>query len=323
MNMDPYLSLQVNSLAQGMALLGPVARTVLHDLNAEAELKALAVRLGASPDVPEERRVTDLGRVLSIAQSAQLSLTLVENELPEALKGLRAEALRSLLSGIADRVGGEIRRPLRDRTWGLYVIIDPQATGGREPLEVAKAAIRGGARMLQLRGKTQDKGDLLPLARALRDLCEETEVVYIMNDHADLARAVGADGLHVGQHDLPIGDARLALEPGQIVGRSNATLEEALESHEQGADYIAVGTIYPTSTKDETRPAGLETLKRVREALEAPLVAIGGINHDNVAAVVEAGADAVSVISAVSLAPDPEEAARGLVERIRTAGGRA
>jgi thiamine-phosphate diphosphorylase len=322
--MDPYLSIQVNSLAQGMTLLGPVARMTLHDLNAEAELKALAVRLGASPDVPEERRVTDPRVALSIAQSAQLSLTLIEHELPEALKGLRAGALCSLLNGIADRLGGEIRRPLRERTWGLYVIIDPQATAGREPLDVARAAIRGGARMLQLRGKVQDKGDLLPLANALKDLCEANEVVYIMNDHADLARAVEADGLHVGQSDLPVRSARLALEPWQIIGNSTHSVEEALTSIEQGADHVAVGAIYPTSTKEITHSAGLETLRQVRKAVgDVPIVAIGGINRDNVTAVVEAGADAISVISAVSLAPDPEEAARGLVQRIRAAGGRA
>ena len=322
MELTPYLSSQVSSLAQGMALLGPVTRTAFGDLRSEAELKALAVRLGAPPDVPKEQRVTDVKSALTIAQSALISLALIENE-GEALKGLRVEALRSLLNDVSERLGGRLRQEVRDRVWGLYVIIDPQATAGREPLEVTRAAIRGGARILQLRDKTHDKGNTLPLARALRDLCREHRVIFIMNDHADLARAVGADGLHVGQRDLPIESARLALEPGQIIGRSNATLEEALESHKQGADYIAVGTIYPTSTKDETRPAGLETLRRVRSALDAPIVAIGGINQGNVEAVVEAGADAISVISAVSLASDPEEAARGLVERIRAAGGKA
>jgi len=324
--LNPYLSLQLDSLAQGMTLLGPVARTALGDLRAEAELRALAVRLGAPPEVPEEEKVKDAREALKIARSALLSLALLESgNSPgnEALGGLRPEAVRSLLRGLARRLGEKLRQGLRERIWGLYVIIDPDLTQGREPLEVARAAIRGGARVLQLRDKAHDKGDALPLARSLKALCERHQVIFIVNDHADLARTVEADGLHVGQHDLPIEGARLSLEPGQLIGRSNATVDEALESQEQGADYIAVGTIYSTSTKDKTRPAGLETLRRLRAVVKTPLVAIGGINHDNVGAVVEAGADAISVISAVSLAPDPEEAARSLVERIRAAGGRA
>ena len=115
-------------------------------------------------------------------------------------------------------------------------------------------------------------------------------------------------------NDLPIEEARAILRPHQIIGRSNALLEEALESERQGADYLAVGAIFPTDTKEKTRPAGLETLEQVKARVSVPVVAIGGINKDNVIQVMQAGADASCVISAVIGDPDPEEAARRLVE---------
>ena len=229
------------------------------------------------------------------------------------------EALARVEAGL----GALLREPLRRRIFGLYVIVDPAATGGRDPLEVARAALEGGARLLQLRDKARDKGEALPLARRLRELCRDHDALLIVNDHADLALAAEADGVHLGQQDLPLPEARRVLAPRQVAGRSNATLEEAMASWEQGADYVAVGAIYPTSTKERTRPAGLETLRRVRAQVPAPLVAIGGINAGNVAPVVQAGADAVCVISAVALAPDPRAAARELVARIREAGGQA
>ncbi|MDP3065051.1 MAG: thiamine phosphate synthase [Chloroflexota bacterium] len=227
----------------------------------------------------------------------------------------------------ADRIGAalgwQLRQGLRERMYGLYVIVDTEITGGRTPLEVAQAALRGGARMLQLRAKGADKGDVMPLARQLKQLCVSHKAVFIVNDHADLARAVEADGLHVGQHDLPVAAARHVLLPTQAIGRSNATPEEGRYSEAMGVDYVAVGAIYATGTKKSTRPAGLETLRRVKAAVHCPVIAIGGISKDNVAEVVKAGADAISVISAVSLTSDPEAAAREMVARIRQAGGRA
>ncbi len=193
---------------------------------------------------------------------------------------------------------------------GLYVIVDAQAAGGRDLVEVSQAALRGGARVIQLRDKLHDKGDVLPIARRIRDLCDRHEAVFIVNDHADLAAACDAHGLHLGQHDLPVAEARAVLKPYQIIGTSNALVEEAAESESQGADYLAVGAIFPTDTKERTRPAGLVTLAEVKARAAAPVVAIGGINLGNVAEVMRAGADAACVISAVVGAADPEAAAR-------------
>ena len=216
------------------------------------------------------------------------------------------------------------RKTQASKITGLYVIIDAQAAKGRELVDLSRAALQGGAKVLQLRDKINDKGDVLPIARDIRALCDEHDALLIINDHADLAVACNAHGLHLGQHDLPIEEARAILGPHQIVGTSNALLEEAQDSERRGADYLAVGAMFPTGSKERTRPAGLETLARVRNGTSLPLVAIGGINQDNIGGVIGAGADAACVISAVVGDTDPEVASRRLVAAIEAArSGRA
>ena len=233
--------------------------------------------------------------------------------------------LRRALDDAVARIGATMRREQADRIRGLYVIIDPEVTGGRDPLEIARAAINGGARLLQLRDKLRDKGDQLPLGLALRDLCAANDALLIINDHADLAAALGPEhvGLHVGQTDLPVAEARKILAPSQVLGRSNREIDLIIESQEMGADHVAFGAMYTTTTKQVTRaPQGPERLKRARAAASVPLVAIGGITAGNVAPVVEAGADAICVTAAVGSAPEPEAAAAALTDAIRAAGGR-
>jgi thiamine-phosphate diphosphorylase len=207
-----------------------------------------------------------------------------------------------------------IKQRIAQRIKGLYVIVDAQFAQSMDLVELTQAVLKGGAQVIQLRDKLHDKGDVLPVARRIRDLCEQHGALLIINDHADLAVACDAHGLHLGQHDLPIKEARAILRPHQIIGKSNALLNEALDSEEQGADYLAVGAIFQTSTKEKTRPAGLQTLEQVKPRASVPIVAIGGINKDNVPQVMQAGADAVCVISAVIGDPNPEEAARRLID---------
>ena len=228
-----------------------------------------------------------------------------------------------ILDLLTGQLGSAIRLEKADLVRGLYVIIDPQVTSGRDPLVVAQAAIQGGARMLQLRDKLRDKGKFLPLAIGLQKLCAESGASLILNDHADVAAIVGAAGLHVGQTDLPVEQARQVLAPDQVVGRSNHEIEELLESERMGADHVAFGAIYHTDTKGVGRaPQGIDQLRLARDAAQTPLVAIGGINAENAAPVIEAGADALCVTAAVGLAPEPEVAAARLVKVIEDAGGR-
>ncbi len=214
-----------------------------------------------------------------------------------------------------------LRKEKREKVSGLYVVLDRGFLKGRNEVEAARAAIKGGARVLQLRDRVGEKGDMLAVATKLRELCAREGVLFIINDHLDLALATGADGLHLGQRDLPLKEARRLLPIDSLLGLSCHSLEEAKGAEEAGADYMALGSIFPTTSKEKAVVIGVETLARVRKAVSLPIVAIGGINQENVAQVLQAGAQAVAVISAVLGPPDIEAAARGLVARMEKASG--
>ena len=198
----------------------------------------------------------------------------------------------------------------------LYAILDRSVSGGRELPALLDAVLGGGGRLVQLREKTLPLTELLPMARHFARRCREAGALFIVNDRADLALAVGADGLHVGQDDLPARRARQILRPGMILGVSTHDPEQARRAVADGADYVAVGSIYPTSTKAGFQLVGADLIRRVRPDVPVPLVGIGGITADNARAVLDAGADAVAVISALCAAPDPEAATRALLGRI-------
>jgi thiamine-phosphate diphosphorylase len=201
------------------------------------------------------------------------------------------------------------------RIHGLYVIVDPRQTRGRDPVEIARLGLAGGARIVQWRDNTRDKGDQLPQAQAIRDLCRESGALFFVNDHVDLALALSADGAHLGQRDLPLALVRPWLPAGFLLGTSTNSVEEAQRAEYEGAAYVAVGSIFSTTSKETTRPASLEILREVKAAVSVPVVAIGGIAEGNVDSVIAAGADAVAVISAVCLADDVGAAARRLSSR--------
>jgi len=197
---------------------------------------------------------------------------------------------------------------------GIYVIVDPEHTNNRNVLQVAEAAFNGGASTVQLRDKISSKRTIVETATEIQQLAHNAGSIFIMNDHADIARIVASDGLHVGQKDIAVEDCRVVLDDRQIVGTSNALVTEAEESEKIGADYLAVGAMFPTATKIDTRPAGLETLTEIRAATSTHIVAIGGINESNLGAVLAAGADSVCIASAITKAEDVEAATRRLVK---------
>ncbi|MGE5698768.1 MAG: thiamine phosphate synthase [Deltaproteobacteria bacterium] len=198
--------------------------------------------------------------------------------------------------------------------WRLYVITDERVGRGRSHLQIAEGAIRGGADAIQLRDKEASGGRLFSLALGLRRLTREARIPFIVNDRLDVAMAVGADGVHVGQDDLPASVARRILGPGKILGVSAETVEEALAAQKDGADYLGVGPVFEArGTKaDAGAPLGLELIARIRKGCGLPIVAIGGINAENARSVREAGADAVAVISAIASADDISRAAMHL-----------
>ncbi len=205
---------------------------------------------------------------------------------------------------------------------GFYAIIDPahcptsaSDSDGTDVLEVADAVLRGGATVLQLRDKRGDDRDQLALARVLKARCEKVGIPFVMNDRLDLALLAGADGLHLGQDDLPIEDVR-GLFRGPV-GLSTHNMVQAQEAVRRGADLIGFGPVFSTRTKENPDPTvGIAMLGEVAQAVDVPVVAIGGIGIAQVGAVYETGAAMIAAISAVLGASDPEAAARAF-------GGRA
>lgn len=202
----------------------------------------------------------------------------------------------------------------------LYVVTDEHLSRGRPTAEIVRAAIRGGARAIQVRGKELPLREQAAIGRALRAITREAGVLFIVNDRADLALALDADGVHVGQDDLPADLARRVVGPDRLVGVSTATVEEAVPARDAGADYLGVGAIFSTATKfDAGAPTGPDLIRVIGAAVALPIVGIGGINRHNAAEVIAAGAAGVAVVSAVVAADDPEAAARDLRRRIDAA----
>ena len=204
---------------------------------------------------------------------------------------------------------------------GVCLILDIQALQGRDEQEVARQAIHGGAKAIQLRDKQSDKRKVLDRAQRLKAVCAEEGALFIINDWLDLALAVGADGVHLGQQDLPLTQARRLLPIDKLIGCSTATLAEARQAQSEGADYIAVGSLYPTMSKENIRPAGLAILTQIRQAASCPLIAIGGIDETNVVEVIRGGADGVAVIHAILGAEDIESATHRLAAKVAQAKG--
>jgi len=198
--------------------------------------------------------------------------------------------------------------------WRLHVLTDRKTSGGRSHLQVAEAAIAGGADVLQLRDKEAPSGRLYQEAMQLRKITRDAKVPFIVNDRLDIALAVDADGVHVGQSDLPASVARRILGPGKILGVSVDTVEQAILAEKDGADYLGVGPVFEArGTKPDTgEPMGIDCIARIRRHCRLPIVAIGGINAENAGKVREAGADAVAVISAIVSADDISQATRRL-----------
>jgi thiamine-phosphate pyrophosphorylase len=204
--------------------------------------------------------------------------------------------------------------------YDLYVVTDETIGLGRSHVELARQAVAGGADVIQLRDKTLSGRALFDAAIAVREITLDAGALFIVNDRLDVALAADADGVHLGESDLPIGHARRLAPPGFIIGASVGSVDAAVRAAAEGADYVALSPTFATNSKDDAGPGcGLATLSAVRAAVSLPLVAIGGITAGNVSDVIAAGADGVAVISAVVARDDVTAAARDLRSRIAAA----
>lgn len=193
----------------------------------------------------------------------------------------------------------------------LYAVTDRSWLGGRTLAEAVEAVIEGGATMIQLREKGKTEEEILASAREIAPVCRKHGVPFIVNDSIELARACGADGVHLGQSDVPEGDVRKQAE-GLILGLSANTVESARLAQERGADYLGVGAVFGTTTKHDARHLTPEKLREITDAVDVPVVAIGGINETNILGLKGCGMEGAAVVSALFAQPDPGAAAKSL-----------
>jgi thiamine-phosphate pyrophosphorylase len=338
----------LNRSSEGLRVLEDIARFILGDAMLTQELKTLRHHLaqetkslglklisqrdsehdvGASKEGVIASRAKQsqqdlLDVITANAKRAEESLRVIEElaKLPEMSSTLNSNKFEqwrfNLYAWEKVLVSRVVRQDKIKQLAGLYVILDRQILSGKDELEIARQIIQGGAKVIQLRDKQSSRGELLPVAQKLKNLCSKANILFIVDDYLDLALVVNADGLHVGQKDLPLPAVREELPIDKIVGCSVNTVSQAVKAQNEGADYIAVGSIFPTGTKEKAIVVGVNTLKQIRQAISLPVVAIGGISEDNISQVVMAGADSVAVASAVLGKKDAMTATKQLITRM-------
>lgn len=331
----------LDRLSEGLRVLEDIARFVLTDSHATEMLKRMRHELAgaegelrerllaardAERDVGREGRVQGLERrdlvdlVTANARRAEESLRVLEEfaKLPETPREIAVrdfEGARFTLYQIErDLVLKLSRQDKRERIHGLHVIIDTDALAGRDVVDAAQQVIEGGGRVLQLRDKRLSSRDGVVLAKTLAELCRSAGVLFIVNDSVEIALAADADGVHLGQDDLPIRAARQLMPPDRVIGGSARTLEQARAAEEAGADYIGAGAVYASLSKPSAEVIGVRRLGEICKAVSIPVVAIGGITSRTAQEVLDAGADGFAVIDAVLNSDDIEKAARELAK---------
>jgi len=198
--------------------------------------------------------------------------------------------------------------------YDVYVVTDETVSGGRSHAEIARQATAGGAGVIQLRDKTRSCSELVRIGREIAIIARGAGAGFVVNDRLDVAIACGADGVHLGQGDVPCGVARQIAPPGFIIGVSVGSVAEARNAEHEGADYVALSPVFATGSKPDAGPGhGLAIVRQIRSAVRIPVIAIGGIGPENAGEVIDAGADGVAVISAITGAPDITGAARRMV----------
>ena len=333
--MLPIVQSEMTALLENLRLLETL---VTAPLGLHSDIKMLRQSLpieGASDLESDElrKRRSDISKsiedvsfmALNTIGNISASLTLLDSFKSESgcnLTETWIDRARKILIRSKEKVTIKIRQMSIEKLKGLYVIIDPQVTGGRSVIEVAEAVLKGGASAIQYRDKISDKSLILKNSLGLKTLCNSHNALFIVNDYADIANLSHANGLHIGQKDLSVESSRLITSDAQIIGKSNNTIDEAISSQSEAPDYLAIGPIYSTSTmgKDLKQPVGTDTIKEVKSRGIPVLVAIGGINIDNADSVSNAGADSICVASAVTLAENPEIATSKLVDILKSKG---
>ena len=200
--------------------------------------------------------------------------------------------------------------------YSLYLVTDRELLGDKDLVQTIEQAIQGGVTMVQVREKSLSTLAFFQVAVMIKEITKKYGIPFIVNDRTDIALAVDADGLHIGQDDIPLIVARKIFGPNKLIGVSVSTLEEALLAEKDGADYLGIGAIFPTKTKDDADSVSLAELKIIKDKISIPIVAIGGINENNIKKVMETGVNGAAIVSAIVARLDPYLAAQKLRQRI-------
>lgn len=200
----------------------------------------------------------------------------------------------------------------------LYAVTDRSWLNGETLYTQVEKSLQGGVTFIQLREKSLDEQHFLEEAKQLKELCKKYHVPFVINDNVDIALCIDADGVHVGQSDMEAGNVREKLGPNKIIGVSAQTVEQAILAEKRGADYLGVGAVFPTTSKDDAAEVSHETVKAICEAVNIPVIAIGGINKKNVSELSNLGLCGIAVISAIYAQPDIEAATRELKEAAKS-----
>lgn len=340
------IDVNLNRLREGLRVAEEIARFELEDSPLASCLKGLRHEIVTlSKKIPEEallaarRSGNDIGRDIQYDKEkgaeglpgvlkanmvrAQEAVRVLEefSRMIDFPAGEKFKDIRFRLYTIEKEIAGKLNLSIRRRTlknWMLYLILDIELIGNKDPLRIAAAAAMGGVSAIQWRSKVATDRNAFLLVSRLRQLVPLNSVALIVNDRVDVAAMAGADGVHLGQNDFPLNEARKLLGEKGIIGVSTHSQEEAMEAEKGGADYIAVGPIFSTSTKkDAGTPLGLRKITELKKVIKIPLIAIGGINETNIKEVVSAGADIVAVAAAIIKAKDIAEATKNLLLRAR------
>jgi thiamine-phosphate pyrophosphorylase len=333
-NVLRIIDANLNRALEALRVLEEAARLVLDSESLSKQAKQLRHRLSGAlgsfaPLLHSARRIEkDVGTDISTdSERNRGSTTEViranASRLKESLRVLE-EYSKTLNAGTAESLQN-VRYKSYTLEKKLLLAFSPRAhltdvlliaiVSETDPLgaeETARLAISGGADAIQLREKGVADRNLLETAFNLRRITEKGSVFFLVNDSVDVAAACGADGVHVGKDDLPVDETRRLLGPGKIIGASAHSTEEGIAAQEQGADYLGIGSLFSTSTKDNAVLRGPECFLEVRDAVSVPCFAIGGITIENVNQAVKAGVERVAVASGISRAISPKEAARGI-----------
>lgn len=207
---------------------------------------------------------------------------------------------------------------MKNIDYSLYLVTDRDLSKGRSLQEIIKSAVEGGVTIVQLREKKCTSREFLKLAQEIKDFCTPLGIPLIINDRVDIALAVKADGLHIGQSDMPYEIVRELMGPDAIIGLSVESVQDAIDAEKLDVDYLGLSPIYSTPTKtDIHHELGLEGIRKIRKISRHPLVAIGGINKENTAEIIAAGSDGIAVVSAICSAEDPKLASQELLEQVK------